>query len=302
MSATLRATARPAALPPARRSLVRPALLVGAGLWVYLGFASTWSSGAAVPVAWALLGAFLVPAAVVVESGRRLWLRDRVTTVVLLRAMLLGTLLAALTAATLGAADLLSAVPAALRVVVSALPALTETAAVAVAVAMIGRRTVPTPRVGLFLGGAIGAGYAAFASLTAELQAINAFAGTALPPGMPPAPLLEGAVTVQQGLLAPLAHPVWGALVGAAVLTGRRALAAAATGVVVAHLAFELAAALTAGLLGTSAAALVLQLLACAGVALPAAAVWARRARRLRHPRAEDPQDPSDAADQAGGA
>ncbi|WP_210507142.1 hypothetical protein [Naasia sp. SYSU D00057] len=297
MSATIGASARGSALPPTRRSLVRPALVVGAALWLYLGFASTWSTGAAVPIAWALLGAYLVPTAVVVESGRRLWLRDRITTVVLLRAMLFGSLLAALTAATFGMSALPAGAPAALRALAPILPAVAEAAAVAAAVRVIGRRTLATPRSGLFLGGALGAGYAAFGSLTAVLQAINALAGTPLPPGMPPATLLEGAVTVQQALLAPIAHPVWGALVGAAVFAGRRALVAAVVGTLAAHILFELVTAVTSGLLGSSAAALVLELLACAAVAAPAALLWRRRSRRLRHHGAGDPD-----VDQAGGA
>jgi hypothetical protein len=176
---------------------------------------------------------------------------------------------------------------------------------VAVAVLVVGRRTLPTPRGGLFLGGAIGAGYAAFAALTAVLRAIDAFAGTSLPAGTPAPALVESMVTVQQALLAPVTHPVWGALIGAAVFAGRPSAIAAAVGTALAHLAVDVTAAVSSGLLGTSAAAFVVQLLACGAVAAPAALVWRHRSLRLRHlapqDRVDDGAHPG-AADQRGGA
>ncbi|WP_210479545.1 hypothetical protein [Naasia sp. SYSU D00948] len=285
MSATLRAEARRPELPP-RRPFVRPALLTGAALWLYLGVAGMWSPRPEVTVAWALLGAYLVPAALVLESGRRLWPRDRVTTVMLLRTMLLGSLVAAAGAAApdLGA----SSGPFPLRAAAAALPAAAETAVVALAVALLGRRTTPTPRTGLFLGGALGAGIAAFTALSATLQAIGALSGVPLPAEMSAPVFLEGGVAVQQAVLAAITSPVWGALVGAAVFGSPRALAAAVAGVLLTHVLADAAFLTVGGLLGTSPAALAVQLLLTAAVASPAVAAWSRRARALGHRAAED--------------
>jgi protease PrsW len=282
MSATLRAEARPEL--PAPRSFVRPTLAGAALLWVYLGLAAAWWPRAEVAVAWALLGAYLVPATLVLESGRRLRRRDRLNTVVLLRTMLLGSLLAVAGSATPDIGAALAAAPLPIRATVGALPAVVETGVVAIAVALIGRRTAAAPRTGLFLGGAIGAGFAAFTALTATLQAVSALSGVPLPASAPVPVVLEGAVAVQQAMLAPITAPVWGALVGAAVFGSRRSLIATLAGVAATHLLADAAFSGTGGLLGTSPAALALQLLVTAVVAAPALAVWARRARALRHP------------------
>jgi len=263
---------------------VRPALLGAALLWVYLGVAAAWSTRAEVSVAWALLGAYLVPTALVLESGRRLWGRDGLTTVILLRTMLLGSLLAAAGSATPDLAEALTAAPLPVRAIAASLPALAETAAVAIVVALVGRRTSPTPRTGLFLGGALGAGFAAFTALTAALRAIGALNGVPLPASMPAPVVVEGAVALQHAVLAPITAPVWGALVGAAVFGSRRLLAGTLAVVAATHLLADAAFHGTGGLLGTSPAALAVQLIVTAAVAAPAAALWTRRARALRHP------------------
>ncbi len=156
-------------------------------------------------------------------------------------------------------------------------------AVVAAVVAVMGRSTSPTPRTGLFLGGALGAGFAGFAALSATLQAVGALNGVPLPAGMPAPVVLEGAVALQQALLAPITTPVWGALVGAAVFASRRLLLGTLAGVAVTHLLADAAFQATGGLLGTSPAALAVQLVVTAAVATPVVVVWARRARTLRH-------------------
>ncbi|BDZ44803.1 hypothetical protein GCM10025866_07120 [Naasia aerilata] len=226
-------------------------------LWLYLGFASLWSTGAVVPVAWALLGAYLVPTALVIELGRR---RPGVSGVVLLRTLLLGSLLAAVTTATLG-----DGVPRLLGSLIPAwatgllLPAVIEIAAIALTVRALGRRMDLTARSGLFVGAALGAGYAAFAALGGILRAISALTGVPLPAAAPPTALLEGAVTIQQALLGPLGHPVWGALLGAAVMTSRGALTRVIAVVLASQLLVAAAFTISGGLVGTSGAALFLQ-------------------------------------------
>lgn len=264
--------------PPSRRSLARPVLLAAVLLWVYLGFASTWSSGAVVPVAWALLGAYLVPTALVVELSRR---RSGVAGIVLLRILLLGSLLAAVTTATLsdGVLRMLGPVLPAWATGVL-LPALAEVVAVILVVRALGRRLSLPPRAGLFVGGALGAGYAAFASLASILRALGAFAGAPLPTAAPPSALLEGAVTLQQALLAPLGHPVWGALLGAAAVAGGGALTRAVPLVLISQLLVAVAFTLAGGLLGTSWTALIVQTALPALVAAPAVLTLRSKARR----------------------
>jgi RsiW-degrading membrane proteinase PrsW (M82 family) len=280
--------------PRSRRPLAAPLLLSAVALWLYLGFASTWSTGAAVPIAWALLGAYLVPTALVVELGRR---DAGLSTVVLLRTLLVGSLLAAVSTATLGdgAPRLLgSALPGWTTGLL--LPAIAEAAAVVLLVRVLGRRMHLGVRSALFLGGALGAGYAAFESLGAILHALSALRGVPLPAAAPPSALLEGAVTVQQALLLPLGHPVWGALLGAAVVvTGRRALAGTLAVVLASQLVVAGAFAVTGGLLGTGPAALVVQTALTAAVAWPALLALRTVARRTR-PVAAEPRT------QAGGA
>jgi hypothetical protein len=286
---------RVAGAPPSRRSLTAPVLLAAVALWLYLGFASTWSTGAAVPIAWALLGAYLLPTALVVEFTRR---RPGVPAVILLRTLLLGSLLAAVTTATLG-----EGLPRLLGPGLPGwaggllLPAVAETVAVALVVRAVARRMGSEVRSGLFLGGALGAGYAAFGSLGAILQVLSALSGVPLPSAAPPSVLLEGAVTLQQAFLAPLGHPVWGALVGVAVLSSRAALARAAAVVLASHLVVAAAFTVSGGLLGTSPAALVLQTAVTAAVAWPAVLAWRVVSRRTRRREAE-----ASAAAQAGGA
>jgi hypothetical protein len=170
------------------------------------------------------------------------------------------------------------------------LPAAAETLAIAAVVRLVGMRVEASPRAGLFLGGALGAGFGAFAALGVVLRSLAALTGAPLPPAMPPSALIEGAVAVQQAVLLPLTSPLWGALVGAAVFASRGLLLRAVAGVMLAHAAVLALFTLAGGLLGTSAAALVVQLALTAAAATPAALVWRRTATRLAE------------ADQAGGA
>jgi hypothetical protein len=296
MSATAHADAREeVAIAPPARSLPRLVMLAALVLWVYLGFAATWATGASVPIAWALVGAYLVPTALVFELGRRLPRPGPVTAAVLLRTMLAGSLLAALITATVndGLGSVLSRLP--WWATDLALPATAETLAVALVVRIIARRTASSPRSGLFLGGAIGAGYAAFEALGAILRALSALEGVPLPATVAPAALLEAAVTVQQAALAPLGHPVWGALIGAAVAVGGTRIGAVIVGVTFAHIAVTFAFMASGGLLGTSPAALVVQATVTAVASLPAFLAWRRTVRRTE-------SAPGAAAGQAGGA
>lgn len=282
----LSADARRHRLPP-RRSLVRPALLAAFGLWLYLGSAAMWSARVEVTVAWALLGAYLVPATLVLESGRRLQPSDGASTATLLRLMLAGSLLAAAMSALPGPGELLWSAPAPVRALSVLAPAAAAAVAVAVLVALMGRRTIRSRRTGLFVGGAIGAGFAAFTALSSVLEAVQAFTGVHLPSGVPAPILLESAVTVQQAILAATTWPVWGALIGAAVFGSRRGLAATLAGVVATHVLLAAASGAAAGLLGSSPAALAVQLMVAAAIAAPGLALWARRVRTLR----PDPED-----------
>jgi hypothetical protein len=294
MSATAEAGARRDKLASAAaattRPLTRPLLLAAFLVWVFLGVASGWTSGAAVPIAWALIGAYLVPTGLVLEMGRRIPLGSGVTPAILLRSLLLGSLLGAVAMTTIGDGfgRMLTGVPWWIPALV--LPAAAETLAIAAVVRLIGRRVEASSRAGLFLGGALGAGFGAFAALGAVLRSLAALTGTPLPPAMPPSVLIEAAVTAQHAALLPLTSPVWGALVGAAVFASRGLLLRALAGVMLAHAVVLALVTLAGGLLGTSPAALVVQLALAAAAATPAALVWRRTARRLA------------AADQAGGA
>jgi hypothetical protein len=289
MSATTQPAVHRDELADGSRARPLAPLLLGALLlWLYLGIASGWTTGAAIPIAWALLGAYLVPTGLVLAASGRLPAALGLVPVHLLRSLLLGSLLAAVLAATAGD-GIGRMLPLPGWAAALLIPAAAETLVLAAVVRVVGRRLSPTPRAGLFLGGAIGAGFSAFAALGAILRSLGALTGVPLPASVPPSALLEGGVTLSQAALGAITSPVWGALVGAAVFAAARSrLVLTLAGVLVSHVAVAALTAVAVGLLGTSPTAVAVQLALGALAAAPAALVWRTRSRRLR--------------DQAGGA
>lgn len=280
-------------------SSLPPSTVLAGGLllWVALGAARGWADDSLVVAVWATLGAFLVPLALVLTMGRR---SASIGTAPLLRALVYGGIAAAAVAGS--ASALIGALTGGAPLAPAALlgGAVVEEGAKLALVLILARRFAPTTGTGLLLGGAVGAGFAAFDALGALFEAHVALSSAYLPAAVGAPILLESSVALQHAVLAPLGHPLWSALLAAAVVPvvaargpWRRLLLPAA-GVVAAHALFTGGVAAAGGLLGGGPVAVLTQLAVGAVLAAPVALVWRHVLRRSA---AE-----AGAAAQAGGA
>jgi hypothetical protein len=262
-------------------------LLLGAGLvlWGYLGLVTLWSPSTVGIAVWAVLGAFLVPTALVLALARRAS-SPVLPRAVLLRAMLLGGVLAAALGGPVLDA-LQTAVPSPFLGFL--LASASQQAILAVLMVAIAWRLPRTGRVGRYVGAAVGAGYAGFAALGAILEAHTAFGSRPLPAAVGNPMLIEAGVTLQSAVLAPVGYPVWTALLGSALLaalnraSGARPplkVAAALAFVVLTDTVVHAGFVVTGGVLGTSSTALIVQTFAALALSLPAALVLRSLGRR----------------------
>ena len=96
---------------------------------------------------------------------------------------------------------------------------LEETVKLAVVVIVARWLTVRTARSGLFVGGAVGAGYAVFENIDFAWNAANR-GGSAFSPEQHLATMVR--VAIERNVFDPFAHPLWTALAAAALFAGMR--------------------------------------------------------------------------------
>lgn len=209
---------------PPRTSHTGRYLLIGIAAWLFLGIVLDHLAGnMIVRGAWMLLGAALVPSALVWAMAHRLRDGDTLTPVALLRAFLVGGFFSFLIGASLDTVvSLLAPGENGPSLVSYALSGVIEEAAKASLVIFLGWHVAKTVRNGLFLGGAVGAGFALFETLGYIDYAPTMIGGSQAAIG---GGFDEFVVTIDRALTMPLGHPLWAALLGAALFA-----AAAKTG------------------------------------------------------------------------
>ncbi|HEY8589168.1 MAG TPA: hypothetical protein VIL55_06430 [Naasia sp.] len=260
------------ALPPAA------VLAGGVLLWLALGAARSFADDPLVIAVWATLGAFVVPLTLVLAMARRS--ASGPGTAALLRTLIYGGIASAAVAGSAGALLIAATGGATLSPTLVLGSAVLEEGTKLALVLLLARRFSPTAGTGLLLGGAVGAGYAAFDALGRILEAHVALNSALLPAAAGAPILLESGVAIQHALLAPLGHPLWSALLAAVALPALSArggwgrIAVAGIGVVAAHAIFTSGVAAAAGLLGSGPAAVLTQVAVGAALALPALLAW----------------------------
>lgn len=209
---------------PNRSSHTARYLLIGIGAWLFLGVVLDHLAGnMIVRGAWMLLGAALVPAALLWTMAHRLRDGDSLTPAALLRAFLVGGFFSFLIGASLDTVvSLLAPGDGGPSLVSYAVSGIVEEAAKATLVIFLGWHVAKTVRNGLFLGGAVGAGFALFETIGYIDYAPTMIGGSQAAIG---GGYDEFVVTIDRALTMPLGHPLWAALLGAALFA-----AAAKTG------------------------------------------------------------------------
>lgn len=199
-----------------RRTHTIPYLLIGIAVWALFGFFIVHLGQN--PIArgtWVLLGAALAPAALTWAMAHRLKPTDTLTASALVRAVILGGFGAVVIGGTLdtvvqlwspqvdGGPGILSLLTA----------GVVEEAAKAAFVIVLGWNVAKTVRNGLFLGGAVGAGFALYETL--------GYIGTAMfgSDGQVAADptRMQALEALQRSVMMPFMHPIWAALLGAAI-------------------------------------------------------------------------------------
>jgi len=203
---------------PIRHTHTALVLLCGFAIWLFLGLVPLHlMHNLAIAEAWFFIGAALVPGTLLWIMTHRLTATDTLTPAKLVQTAAIGGVLAFTVGGTLDslATYLPQQVVEGHGVVSLALAGVIEEFAKAVIVVALGWRVAKTARNGLFLGGAVGIG---FAVLETMYYLAAAFQGTE--------PVLETSrLMFERGLLSPFMHPLWSALLGAAIFA-----AAAKTG------------------------------------------------------------------------
>lgn len=193
------------------------ALVLGLGfaLWLFVGFVTIHllHNPAAVP-GWMVIGASLVPATVVWSMAHRLGTGDGVTAAKLVQTVLVGGALSFALGSTLDQLVEYIPQPDAMGngVVALALAGFVEEFAKGAIIVVLGWNVAKTARNGLFIGGAVGAGFA----ILETISYIGRYYEGA-------SPVYSAAlVTAERGLLAPFMHILWSALVGAAIFAAAK--------------------------------------------------------------------------------
>lgn len=205
---------------PKRTSKTVRLLLIGIALWAFLGFAIVHlGHNDIMRGTWMLLGAALVPSALVWTMSHRLVATDTLTPAALVRAMILGGLGAVVIGGTFDTivgiwSPPIDGGPGLLSLLTSGV---VEEAAKAAFVIILGWNLAKTVRNGLFLGGAVGAGFAAYETLGYILNSMFDAGSIVADPTIEQAQTAFG-----RSLFMPLMHPIWAALLGAAIFAAAR--------------------------------------------------------------------------------
>lgn len=197
---------------PIRHTHTVLVLVLGIVVWLFIGLVPLHLlHNLAMAPAWFLIGAAFIPLTLLWIMVHRLTPLDTLTPEKIVQTAAIGGLLSFTLGGTLD--SLATLIP---QEVVSgegvtslALSGVIEEFAKAVLVVALGWKVAKTTRNGLFLGGAIGVG---FAILETTYYVWEAF-GTGAP-----SPLVAAAdVALKRGLFSPLMHPLWSSLLGAAI-------------------------------------------------------------------------------------
>lgn len=218
-----------------RRHATRTFFLIGLGLWLFLLFVPHVLLGndAIVP-AWILLGSGLAAGTLLFIMARRLQPGDGVTIAVLLWAVLAGGFLAIALGSTFDsligvAATDLRQNPHDIGLFFAGLAE--ELAKIIAVIVVTWRLPVKTARGGLFVGGAVGIGFAVLENLwyVGQAWAQGAEASQKLPAGASPLevvivhPAFDAARTAfARTVFDPVGHPLWTALLAAALFAASR--------------------------------------------------------------------------------
>lgn len=191
-------------------------LLIGIAVWALFGFLIVHLGHNDIARGtWVLLGAALVPAALVWAMAHRLVPADTLTGGTLLRAMMLGGFGAVIVG---GSLDTVVAMwsppidygPGLLSLLTAGV---VEEAAKAAFVIAIGWNVAKTARNGLFLGGAVGAGFAVYETLGYIAAAMMGPDGQVVNDPTH----LQAITAINRSIMMPFMHPLWSALLAAAI-------------------------------------------------------------------------------------
>jgi RsiW-degrading membrane proteinase PrsW (M82 family) len=197
---------------PIRRTHTVLVLALGIAVWLFIGLVPLHlMHNLAMAPAWFVIGSAFIPLTLLWIMVHRLTPLDTLTPEKIVQTAAIGGLLAFTLGGTLD--SLVTLIPQEVvggeGVTSLALAGIVEEFAKAVLIVALGWKVAKTTRNGLFLGGAIGIG---FAILETTYYIWEAF-GTGAP-----SPLVAAAdVALRRGLLSPLMHPLWSALLGAAI-------------------------------------------------------------------------------------
>lgn len=199
-----------------RRTGTIPYLLIGIAVWALFGFfiVHLGDNGIARGV-WVLLGAALAPAALVWAMAHRLTPTDMLSGSTLLRAMILGGFGAVMVGGTLDTVVALwsPSVDGGPGVLSLLTAGVVEEAAKAAFVIVVGWNVAKTVRNGLFLGGAVGAGFALY-------ETLGYIAAAMIGPDdqvVNDPTRLQAMTAVSRSIMMPFMHPIWSALLAAAI-------------------------------------------------------------------------------------
>ncbi|MFD1714526.1 PrsW family intramembrane metalloprotease [Amnibacterium flavum] len=200
---------------PVRHTHTALVLAAGFAVWLYLGLVPIHlMHNTAVVPAWALLGAALVPGVILWIMSHRLAPSDTITAEKIVQTAAIGGFLAITIASTLDA--LTGMIPQPVEyghgAIQLALAGFVEEFAKAVLIVALGWGVAKTARNGLFIGGAVGAG---FAIVETTYYILAAYDGRS--------PVAASAfVMFERGLTAPFMHILWSAVLGAAIFAAAR--------------------------------------------------------------------------------
>jgi len=254
----------------------------GLAVWLYLGIVVLHLlRNSAVAPTWVFVGAALVPATIFWIMVHRLRTTDSITAVNLVVAAVIGGTLAVTLAGTFDTLTGLIPQPkvGSEPVLMLALAGFVEEFCKGLMMVVVGWKLVKTARNGLFVGGAVGLGFAVLETM-AYIGA--KFTGAD--------PILSAAgEAAERGLLAPFGHVLWSALFGAALFgaaakKGRFRLSwlvlVTYVAVAVLHGAWDGSGLLVMALTGNAIVALAVQVLGWALSIIAGALIWRHIARK----------------------
>ncbi|MEV8240811.1 PrsW family glutamic-type intramembrane protease [Microbacterium testaceum] len=267
----------------------------GVFVWLYLGIVVLHLlRNSAVAPTWIFVGAALVPATIFWIMVHRLRTTDSISAVNLVVAAVIGGTLALTLAGTLDTLTGLIPQPnvAGEPVLMLALAGFVEEFCKGLLMVLVGWKLVKTPRNGLFVGGAVGLGFAVLETM-AYIGA--KFTGAD--------PILSAAgEAAERGLLAPFGHVLWSALFGAALFSaaakkGRFRLSWLVIGTYVAvailHGAWDGSGVLVVALTGNQIVGMAVQILGWALSIIGGALIWRHIARKEPAPPIVDEGSPA---------